>query len=499
VCQPDQPVRSSLFPSVFRAADASSAWLLTGRAIRYSIAVGFHLRSDPVRLSEAEREKRYRAWWSLYSLDRLLSIMTGRPAMTSLGDFSTPLPRPVLEEDLERFKGDLPRTDMAQVLRNPAAPSESDQKDSGASPKRRAPQLSMTALEATTHGMETLSLFQANDAVFFRCQIQLDLVTHSIFSGLYRIIDHTRLIALNQESPITEIEAKLQAWLQALPRALDFTRPQQDASCARAAIRLGFSYYSAKIILYRPCLCDPARKAFEKPKPKSVANTLAQDCIKAASSMLAMVDDIPNALDLYSTVPWFAMVHYVMQAVSVILTEIDLKAHHLPQHGESLLLDAKKAIMLLYRLAVTSDVAAKAFDRAHRFLRKVAPSLNGNVDDLPSVPPQRFATHTPPLSSHLPQTAEMMPTPISQENDWFGNRYVTDSHFYTSPVNGPIGSMGMDLSFGAPMVDYNDPRTWPPSMPNVMMTELGYSDQDLGVDYGTTGGKYENGVAVMEA
>lgn len=69
-----------------------SAWTICGLAIRNAPTLGLHVRSEVDALSDVDKEHRVRLWWSLYSLEVLLSELTGRSSCISDRDISTPLP-----------------------------------------------------------------------------------------------------------------------------------------------------------------------------------------------------------------------------------------------------------------------------------------------------------------------------------------------------------------------------------------------------------------------
>ncbi|KAJ5638989.1 uncharacterized protein N7484_006851 [Penicillium longicatenatum] len=56
-----------------------AAFLYIGLALRMSISLGLHQEMPHEDISEADRNRRRRAWWSVYSLDRLLSVKSGNP------------------------------------------------------------------------------------------------------------------------------------------------------------------------------------------------------------------------------------------------------------------------------------------------------------------------------------------------------------------------------------------------------------------------------------
>ncbi|KAJ5522602.1 hypothetical protein N7527_006717 [Penicillium freii] len=56
-----------------------AAFLYIGLALRMAISLGLHQEVSDPAISESDRNRRRRAWWSVYSLDRLLSVKSGNP------------------------------------------------------------------------------------------------------------------------------------------------------------------------------------------------------------------------------------------------------------------------------------------------------------------------------------------------------------------------------------------------------------------------------------
>jgi hypothetical protein len=61
-----------------------AAFLYIGMAMRMAISLGLHQEvssrgGQGEELDEGSREHRRRVWWSIYSLDRILSIKSGNP------------------------------------------------------------------------------------------------------------------------------------------------------------------------------------------------------------------------------------------------------------------------------------------------------------------------------------------------------------------------------------------------------------------------------------
>ncbi|OGM43822.1 C6 transcription factor [Aspergillus bombycis] len=71
-----------------------AAFLYIGLALRMAISLGLHQEVSDPAISEEDRNRRRRAWWSVYSLDRLLSVKSGNPITIQDEDIGTTWPIP---------------------------------------------------------------------------------------------------------------------------------------------------------------------------------------------------------------------------------------------------------------------------------------------------------------------------------------------------------------------------------------------------------------------
>ncbi|KAB5518176.1 fungal-specific transcription factor [Coniochaeta sp. 2T2.1] len=73
-----------------------AAFLYIGMAMRMAISLGLHQevssRGQETELDDVSREHRRRVWWSIYSLDRILSIKSGNPVTIQDEDIGVHLP-----------------------------------------------------------------------------------------------------------------------------------------------------------------------------------------------------------------------------------------------------------------------------------------------------------------------------------------------------------------------------------------------------------------------
>ena len=402
------------------------------------------------RDSGLESEARYRVWWSIYSLDRILSIMTGRPSATALGEFNAPLPSLSAEEDIPSGTYEH-RTEVFHVLR---CSGDTDRFSSGTT-SAEAPSGSQPApLMATVQGMEKFRDMPLTNPLFFRCQIHLDIMTHAILSNLYRVVRHDQLLA-QAGSSISYFSERLQEWHAALPPGLDFARPTDDTRWLCRRLRLGFAYYSSRIILYRPCLSDPSNDPRSE-RLQRESHTIAAQCVESAQAMLFLIPQDMNRFELYGIVPWFAFIHYLMQSFTVLAIELAFRCHHCPSKASSILSDARKAVSILETLSETSPVAQRAFGQASHMLEQVAHKVGNNIQDASQ-------------GYFMGGLQHQQPTP--QEIDWsslptgFEGNMMQQSFGNSVDQDNTGGSMRMDMS-QPEVMDFSDPTAWPPGMPS---------------------------------
>lgn len=75
---------------------SDECWTVLGLAIRIAYDLELHRPPDPEQFDCIDQEVRKRVWYACFGLDKLLSMIYGRPSATSTATFSTPLP-----EDLD--------------------------------------------------------------------------------------------------------------------------------------------------------------------------------------------------------------------------------------------------------------------------------------------------------------------------------------------------------------------------------------------------------------
>lgn len=115
---------------------------MAGSAIHGAFALGLHLRNVGSYTSDTSKEIRYRVWWSLYTIEHILSVTTGRPSCIVESTCTTPLPVPFDESDFQK-------DEVARLI---------------SSPLRRGPsQLARIAVNSSTSSLKASLECDTND------------------------------------------------------------------------------------------------------------------------------------------------------------------------------------------------------------------------------------------------------------------------------------------------------------------------------------------------
>ena len=363
--------------------------------MRYSVSLGLHLRNENPRLSDSNKEIRYRVWWALYGLERSLGVMTGRPTSVVDLDCMTPLPLPIDEESFTDPNGGMQNEDLIRSMRRLSS------QDSAHTVSPSSSEPSSHVRPSPVSANSTSSLQSAHDLLknapptlssYFTLTTHIGTVTHDVLTQLYRPATMTKSWSQIQ-SKITALDARLEKWKASLPSVFDFTKKQRDQQFVRERMSLGFAYYSTKIIIHRPCLCRVDRRIpNESHKSKDFNRITATSCVSGARGMLDLIPDEPNPVGLYKVTLWWCLTHYMTQAATILILELFFRAEHMPGEANDVLSYAKKAVYWLNQMARDSIAAQRAWEQCNELLRKVAPFVGRDTNDMPADTPRTQGT-----------------------------------------------------------------------------------------------------------
>jgi hypothetical protein len=139
---------------------------------------------------------------------------------------------------------------------------------------------------------------------------------------------------------LAELEEKVDLWFSALPRALDFTRVEDDDIAYNEKMRLAFQYHGARILLGRPCLCG--HKTSQPYEKQDFNRAMALTALDSAAQIAHLIPDGQISISPHRNGPWWCLLHSVMQAGTIMILEISLGSIHMPRGENNLLQLTKK-------------------------------------------------------------------------------------------------------------------------------------------------------------
>ncbi|OQD84873.1 hypothetical protein PENANT_c011G02225 [Penicillium antarcticum] len=398
------------------AGQINRAWKLSGSAIRGALALGLHLRNVGASTSDTSKEIRYRVWWSLYDLEHLLTVMTGRPSCVIDSSCTTPMPVPFDESDFQkeevaRLISTDRRSSSVYYDQMPARNSAEDRESTVDSESNDAPAES----EIKMNRAEYLKSLPPCISFYFLQLSSLTSISKRMTVKLYSPEALQSPLA-STEFTIQSLMLEIDSWFMNLPPAYDFTSTQTSQCPINQRMGLAFLFYSTKIGITRPCLCRLRQAESEDDKTHEFCNKTAAECVEAACHMIMLFPDTPDAALLYRMAPWWCTLHYLMQAVTVLLLELAFRAQHVPEKATAVSKAAKKALDWLSALSMTSLAAERAWRLCDGFLQRLAPHIGINVNEESSantlfsdtIDPMGMEDPTGDLSldvsAHLPST-----------------------------------------------------------------------------------------------
>lgn len=391
------PPSSRALPSAEANPAIRRAWNFSGTAVRHACTLGLNQQNDSKKINDGSKEIRYRVWWAISSLERLLAVMTGRATSFVTTDCSVPLPIPYDEESFISVGGSTLNSHAVHLLRRDSShdlrhldhalstPSSNHSLRQTSSPLDQSP-------AALQHLFDAHNTVPISQSLFFLYDSTLSVLTDQVLSRLYRVSVMSESWA-DIQLTIGTFVSKIEEWRSTLPPVFDFTKKPRDQQFIRQRMSLGFFYYSSLIIITRPCLCKVDDKIpNESTGARNFNRATAARCVHAAKDMLGLLPNEPNSIGLCKVAPWWCLVHHLVQAATISMLELSYRAHHLPHEAEEILSSAKKAVSWLRNMSEEDLAAHRAWKLCDEMLRKVAPKIGQVVAESPNPP-----------SSHMPK------------------------------------------------------------------------------------------------
>ncbi|OJD16473.1 hypothetical protein AJ78_03372 [Emergomyces pasteurianus Ep9510] len=320
------------------------AWHLIGLAVRFGNTRALHLVNANTELPEGEREFELRVWHSISSMERFLCVITGRPSSLQDRFTSIRLPRPI----------ELPFTPPLTY----ATPLASQATMTVMGPPSIVAPMSTASIPPWT--------------IFIR-SLRLDLIIAEALEELYSSSTVNRTWAVVQNL-IFDLDRKLLQWKKDLPPGLLDLSPTSEAlPPLNQRMYLNLRFYGACILINRPCLCEARQLSDAIPSQSATSKRMDEDaairCISAARNLIRLLPQSIQLVDLYLTTPWWCVLHFVVQAGTILIIELSMDVFHLPNETENLITESSCALQWLQALSATSTPARRAHISLSRLLR----------------------------------------------------------------------------------------------------------------------------------
>lgn len=329
------------------------------------MAMGLNLRSETDSVAHLSKEIRYRVWWALFLLDTVLSVMTGRPPSTGAIFCTTPLPIPFQEEDFqdEGIVQLITDQSIRNTLMNSLLTSAHTPSGSSETPTERT--LSVSSASGETAKSESASQTMSetptpNTSLYFLYVVDLAFLMREAIETLYAP-GTARRSWLEMEIAIDKFNDNADKWLTRLPTEFQFAELDPTRPFARQSASLAFRFYTTKLIITQPCL---RRLAYQRPgagSPGAVCDTMAAICVHVSMQTIDLLPESPDAARLYGVSPWWCVLHYVMQATTVLLVELFTRTQPGTTEAASLVEKIEKAARWLRAMSTKDDSSRRAW------------------------------------------------------------------------------------------------------------------------------------------
>lgn len=249
---------------------------MIGIATRSGISLGINLHKNQDGPDVEAEEARKQLWWSIFRLEHLLSVMTGR--VSCVGSASSSLPPPLPLPTLAHTGFASQQTD--EVFHSQA---------------RQLHWTMQTNPKSTDMQSKLLKSLNPNSSLYHFYMVDLSLISHAISGGVYAT-DSYRTNWGRIESRISLYNKRMDDWVNRLNAAFHFEDSHSNLLSKVESpfqISLALSYYSTRIVLNRPYLNRPAfaKMTGARLARSRFSNLSALACVRASLAIITLLPD----------------------------------------------------------------------------------------------------------------------------------------------------------------------------------------------------------------
>ena len=329
--------------------------------------MGLHLWNVTPSLTTAAKESHARTWYTIASLEGMLTVITGRPSMINARDCSVPLSQVL--EDAERSSTEA--TSSENSLQSSAkAFSQGGSSSSGAA----------SSQEPGDYGNRTVA------SIYFKHYAELCMLTREVVGELYSPSIGAKTWVEIQEV-IDHFDKRLFNWKDDLSPPFDDASQSSDSEVESCRVALRILFHITRTIINRPCLCRLDERIVGQSRSSKRRNRdFANNCVESARSILNLITNKPENIVLRRGATWWMILHHLKRATTVLLLEISFNAEHTSADVEELLTEAKAALNWLRHVASSSSIAKQAWVALGRLLYQAAQKFGSDTDDIVTAP-----------------------------------------------------------------------------------------------------------------
>lgn len=351
--------------------------------------MGLNLWVDGNQIDPLSKETRTRIWWSIFTLEHMLSGMTGRPPCIDSQSMSVRLPLPFDEAQFQ-----LPGVE--ELLKAPVA-------------RERKLQWTVHATDSELDARDQWFVtIRPRQSLYFFHLVDLSVIMQAASRAIYGSTTANDSV----EGSITFYRGKLKSWLSSLQPAFAFTAHIANArrrsfgempdlaSHCRERTGLALAYYSSQVVLTRSCLtyreaqigtnAQISRSRFEDDTAKS--------CVHFALALVSVLPDQPDMRWISKLTSWWCLLHSIMRALTVLLIQLSVgqvpvrsmsgEREGIARKGEGsdAVRDATKKILLwLHSMAKQDPSSKRAFRIGQRLFATIARTNGLDLQGVASV------------------------------------------------------------------------------------------------------------------
>lgn len=213
----------------------------------------------------------------------------------------------------------------------------------------------------------------------------MGLIMQKALSRLYSPLTTVNSWKQTQEE-IESLSKELDEWVAAaLPEELRPANSIQESGSRRERLLLSFQYHSAKLLIYRPCLCHIERRIKGQSGASASFNEkTAEACVQAAQAVTQLFPEEPDCSFIYQQSPWWCIVHNIMQAAAIFLLEMSFDQTHMANANPDgrIVKSIKKLVRWLHFMSFSNAVAARAYEVIADVIRTGAQRLRIDASEI---------------------------------------------------------------------------------------------------------------------